>query len=107
MSTCIEVRSSSRNLATFAFAQLPGCCGVVVSYWSEVCADLRKKGLGALLLDVRMEAARRLNYGLITATVYNSNEAELAILRNQGWVLHREFRNPKTRNVLVLLSATL
>jgi len=102
-----DVRTESRNIATFGLQQLPGCCGVVVSFHAEIAEDLRKKGIGSVLLNTRMEAARRLRYGMMLATVLSTNAAENKLLEESGWKRLGEFRNPKTTNLVVLWSANL
>lgn len=102
-----HVRNLQGAVATFALKELPGCCGVLVSFYSEVAENYRKQGLGTLLNGVRMDAARRAGYGLLLATVLQSNQIEKALLKDNGWVLTREFRNPKTQNIVEVYQVNL
>ena len=101
------VRSLSGPIATFSLAELPGCCGVLVSYHSEVLEKYRKQGLGTALLQVRMMAARASRYGCLMATVDKTNTAETEILIKTGWIKMKEFRNPRTSNVIEVYSTNL
>ncbi len=94
------VRNLSGAVATFSLEELPGCCGVIVSYYSEVELAYRKLGLGELLLKVRMDACRVMKYGQMLATVVAGNQAEEKLLDCQGWLKVKEFRNPKTQNIV-------
>ena len=102
-----EVRMMDGPVATFSLSPLPGCCGVLVSYYSEVRADQRKLGLGTILLKTRMDAARRGGYGHLIATVLASNKVEEHLLQDNGWVCTGEFRNPKTSNLVHIWQVNL
>ena len=101
------VRSLEGPIATFSLQELVGCCGVLVSYWSEVIPDYRKKGIGTDLLVIRMATARAMKYGLCLATVDQSNKTEVTLLLSQGWNKLREFRNPRTNNIIEIYSINL
>ncbi len=94
------VRSLDGPIATFSLQELPGCCGFIVSYWSEVAPYFRKKGIGAELLQIRMMAARALKYGAMLATVDKQNLDEVSLLNNAHWSKVNEFRNPRTGNII-------
>ena len=95
------------QLATFSIQELPGCCGVAVSFYSEVDPTYREQGIGELLLKVRMSAMRNQKYGSAICTTVNSNEIEKKMLRNAGWIKLYEFRNPKTNNIIETFSVNL
>ena len=95
-----EVRSLEGPIAVFSLTELPGCCGAIVSYHSEVVQKYQKQGVGRILLDVRMDAARNRGYGQMIATVLDTNPAEKQLLLASGWVKAKEFRNPKTGNIV-------
>ena len=101
------VRSLEGPIATFSLQELPGCCGVLVSYWSEVVSQWQKKGVGTSLLTIRMATARAMKYGLLLATVDQSNKVECKLLLDQGWNKLREFRNPRTGNIIEVYSTNL
>ena len=101
------VRSLEGPIATFSLQEMPGCCGVLVSYWSEIIPDYRKKGIGTELLTIRMATARAMKYGLLFATVDQSNKVETKLLLDAGWNKLREFRNPRTNNIIEVYSVNL
>jgi len=94
------VRSLEGPIATFSLQELPGCCGVIVSFWSEVTPEYRKKGIGAELLEIRMMAARAMRYGSMLATVDKANNDEVTLLNKANWSKAKEFRNPRTQNLI-------
>lgn len=98
--TTYEVRCLKGNIATFTLTSFPGCCGVLVSCYSQVHASFRDKGIGTVLCHIRMAAARRQHYGRMVATVSKANSAEATILDYLGWTPVGEFRNPKTGNLV-------
>lgn len=101
------VRSLEGPIATFSLQELPGCCGVIVSYWSEVTPTYRKKGIGAELLEIRMMAARAMKYGSMLATVDKSNDEEVVLLNRARWDKVKEFRNPRTQNLIEIYLVNL
>ncbi len=102
-----EVRSLRGPVAVFSLSPLPGCCGVVVSYYAATEPALQKKGIGSLLAEVRMDAARRKGYGQMLATVLSNNKTEQDILSKLGWVQVGEFRNPQTGSLVQTWRANL
>lgn len=74
-----------RTVGKFSMEQMPGCCGVVISYHSQIEAQFRKRGLGTLFLAIREDAAKRAGYTCIMGTVLGDNSAEQSILRKAGW----------------------
>ena len=94
------VRSLDGPIATFSLQELPGCCGILISYWSEVVPEFRKKGIGAELVQIRMMAARAMKYGSMLATVDKKNSDEVSLLNNAHWNKVSEFRNPRTSNII-------
>lgn len=95
-----EVRSLAGPIANFRLKELWGCCGVMVSHNAHVADKLQNKGVGAILLSVRMDAVRRHGYGQMLATVLHDNTAERKILAEAGWRLVGEFRNPRTNRIV-------
>lgn len=73
------------EVSRFSLKELPGCCGILVFYHASVATDFQNKGLGALLLRVREEAARKAGYSVGMATVLDNNTSEIHILAAQGW----------------------
>jgi hypothetical protein len=85
-------------LAEFSLTQLPGCCGVCVSYHASVYLSVQDKGLGTLLCSIRKDIARALGYGCMLCTDVSNNEPQQRILVKNGWKNIHRFRNPRTNN---------
>ena len=102
-----ELRNSEHHVAYFSLQQLPGCCGVLVSYYSEINNDYRDKGYGKALANIRARAARLLKYGMMLATVVSTNIAEIKLLQQLGWLERNEFRNPKTGNIIKVFTLNI
>ena len=86
------------QLALFSLTQLPGCCGICVSYHSYVSEPVRRKGLGTLLCSVRKDIAKALGYGCMLCTDVVKNGAQKRILDKNGWKETHRFLNPRTDN---------
>ncbi len=67
----------------------------------------RKKGIGAELLEIRLLAARAMKYGSMLATVDKSNDEEVALLNRAHWDKVKEFRNPRTQNLIEIYLVNL
>ncbi len=92
---------------SFKMSDLPGCCGILVSFNTAIAATARGKGLGHALQVLKEHIARRLYYGLMLATIVASNEPEKRVLQDSGWGQIDEFINPKTGHKVLLFSKHL
>src|SRR5690348_7439756 len=81
-----------RVVGKFSMEQLPGCCGVAVSYHSQIETQFRRRGIGRLFLSIREDAAKRSNYTVVLATVRVDNEAESQLLATSGYQRSLPFR---------------
>ena len=97
----------SKEIAEFSLAQLPGCCGVCVSYHATTVSAFRKKGIGRIMNKFRLALAANMKFGLIMCTVTNDNLSQIKILEENGWGKTRTFTNPKTKRVIVLFEKAL
>jgi len=86
------------NLAQFELCQLPGCCGVAVSYHASTQADFRGLGLGAIMNAYRLSLAKEMGYGSIVCTTTMENKTQRKILADNGWEETFQFTNPKTKH---------
>jgi len=97
-----------RKIGHFSMEQLPGCCGIVVSYHSAIETQFRGLGIGKLFLEIREDAARRAGYTVILATVVHGNEAEVGLLKQAGWSVSPPlFVNKRTKNAIALYTKEL
>lgn len=83
-------------ISMFRMVQLPGCCGVCVSFHSTVSAEFRSRGIGTLLNKVRMEMARADGYTIMLCTDRMKNEPQRRILEKNGWKDIYRFTNRRT-----------
>lgn len=78
--------------------QMKNCCGICVSTASEVGKNFRKRGLGTILNQIRIDYAKGMGYGLLLCTDVTSNKPQQKILTKNGWDKICEFKNPRTGN---------
>lgn len=88
------------GLASWSLDQMQGCCGIVTSYHVGVRDEWQKRGIGAILLKIRMEAAKAAGYTVMTATTVSYNEPECKLLTRAGWKVVNEFKSVRTGNVI-------
>ena len=86
------------QLSNFNLTQLPGCCGVCVSYHAWIADRLRGKGLGTLLCGIRKNIARALGYGCLLCTDVVDNIPQQRVLAKNGWKEIHKFENPRTQH---------
>jgi GNAT superfamily N-acetyltransferase len=91
---------SSDNMwvSHFNMCELPGCCGIIVSFHANVRSKYRGKGIGTMLAALRVEIARHLGYTVMLCTDVASNEAQQKILSKIGWEKVSGFVNKRTNN---------
>lgn len=86
------------TIASFVMQQLPGCCGICLSYHAIVGHTYRKKGLGTLLQQMRIQYAKELGFGLFMCTDFATNKGQRNILKKNGLKDVELFVNPRTNN---------
>lgn len=104
------VSKDANNKTTYAkwsLKQLPGCCGVCVSYHALVNENYRRKGLGTLLNKLRQQMAWEAKYTILLCTDIISNTPQQKILNKHSWKTLLEFQNRKTKNKVELRSILL
>lgn len=95
-------RGSMVRAAEWTLAGMPGCCGMVVSTAASVFSDFRKKGLGTFLNLVRVDIAKRMEYGALMCTDIEKNTPQRKILEKNEWKEIYSFRNPRTNNTVIV-----
>ena len=87
--TIIQIRPAKDPLttliATFSLTEMPGCCGVLISFHSEVSSKFRNKGIGTILNQLRIEIAELLGYTVLMCTDKATNINQSKILKKNGW----------------------
>lgn len=84
--------------ASFHLAEMPGNCGMLISYHSYINPNVRQKGLGTILNEARVQIARDLGYSLLIATDRLANTAQQRIFQKVGWKEVVQFTNAYTKN---------
>jgi len=92
----IRFKHPERLVAHFRLSEMPGCCGMLISYNSHIYYDYRRNSLGALLHRYRIQLARRLGYTAIISTDVENNPAQSKILKRHGWKKIWIFTNMRT-----------
>lgn len=89
-------------LTEFSLVQLPGCCGVCVSFHAALANPFKKRGLGTIFNKVRIDLARTLGYGIILSTDVLSNQVQRKIFEKNEWKDICTFTNPRTTHVVAI-----
>ena len=87
-------------ISRFELAQMLGCCGICISTGTYVHPDFRGKSVNIILNNFRIDIAKHLGYGLLMCTDLKSNTPQMKTLDKNGWKNIREFKNPRTGNIL-------
>lgn len=90
------------NVASFSLRQLPGCCGVLVSYHGRVYNPYRKMGIGTLLNQMKIDIARVWGYTTLLCTDVIDNQPQRKILGKNGWKDIHTFTNKRTGNLVAI-----
>lgn len=97
-----SIRTKTHNIAGFTMLQLPGCCGVAISTRAVVGVPYRKRGLGALLNELRKDIAREAGYTVLMCTDVTRNTPQRKILEKNGWKNVFSFVNRRTGNEVAI-----
>lgn len=89
------------TVVNFRLQELPGCCGILVSYNTAVYPKYRGKGVNSFLQGIKEKIAEANGYTVLVATTRADNAAEIHILEKYGWVRSYDFVNNRTRNPVV------
>lgn len=89
------------QVVNFSLKELPGCCGVLISYHVRVAKRFQNKGINSYLQEVRERIARHNNYTTLMCTTTKDNKAEIHILEKYGWNMVHSFKNKRTGNVVL------
>ena len=102
--TIIQIRPAKNPLttliATFSLTEMPGCCGVLISFHSFVSSKFANKGIGTILNKFRIEIAQFLGYTVLMCTDIATNISQSKILKKNGWKNIHQFTNKRTTNLV-------
>ena len=85
-------------IANWYSQQLPGCCGVLVSYHVGIVESYKGKGLGKILLRLRQKLAYDLGYTVLLCTNRTDNPVQAHLLTRAGFEQAALFQNRRTNN---------
>lgn len=92
----------SGNIAQFNLTQFPSCCGLLLSYTTMVRSEWQKKGIGALVMELKEKIAREAGYTRLMGTlILPSMTAEKKLWDRSGWKVVEEWRNRRSGNMVV------
>lgn len=90
------------EISSWKLYQLPHCCAYMVSCNVYIEEEYRKKGIGTILNQLRIEIGKHLNYSSILCTDVKQNKGQRAILAKNGWEDIHSIKNKRTRNLVYL-----
>ena len=91
-----------KHVACFCLAEMPGCCGYLISHYMAVYMDYRKKGISKFLQGVKFELANRWGYSYMVCTTTQDNEVQNHVLEKSSWKKTHQGKNRRTSNSLYL-----
>lgn len=86
--------------AAYKLAEMPGCCGLAISYNAEIHPDVQGFGLGEHFHKERLELISRFGYSCAICTVTEQNTKQIELLLKNNWRRVHSFINRRTRNVV-------
>lgn len=90
------------DVCYFYLREMPGCCGILVSYHMYVYPKYKKMGIAWVLQDVKEKIARNNGYTIIMCTTRLDNEIENHILEKSGWKIVDSLQNRRTLNHVLI-----
>lgn len=91
----------------FCLKQLPGCCGILLSYGTYVEENYQGRGIAHRLLKFKEEVARYNRFSILMATTNTLNGAENHLLTKFGWFTKESFINSKTGHTVYVWTKKL
>jgi hypothetical protein len=92
-----------KSIAAFRLAEMPGCCGVVISTGAWTDPKFQKRGIGTALNKFRMAIAKAIGYSTMMCTAVDDGITEKILGRN-GWTKTGTFVNRRTNNKVSVFS---
>jgi hypothetical protein len=94
------------EVAHFKLAEMPGCCGVVISTGAWTEPKYRQRGIGTALNKFRMAIAQAIGYSTMMCTAVDDGITEKILAKN-GWTKIGGFVNRRTNNSISMYSVML
>lgn len=95
------------TVAVGEIEDLPGCSQIAVFHSAFVLPQYRNLRVGEEAHLARLDLAKKLLYDAALCTVSATNEAQIRILRKNGWILIMTFKSRKTGNDVCLYAREL
>lgn len=94
----LQIVVGDKEIAHFHLCQVPGCCGMCMSFHTSVAGTYLNKGLGRVLMKLKEQIAFNAGYTLMLATDATRNVAQMKIFDGAKWTRKDLFTNKRTRN---------
>lgn len=77
--------NAPQYVAWWAIGQMPACPNVCLSYHANIEREYAGRGLGKLLNNLRINAAKHAGFTAMLCTVSEDNKPQIKILNKNGW----------------------
>lgn len=94
--------SKPKELGSFHFSPMPGCCGVVVSHNTFLNKDYHHSNVSNPFRKIKHELAKALGYTLMIATTQMENLPGVGNMIKAGYMMPKTFTNKRTGNLIGL-----
>jgi len=102
----IRKKKERIEVARFRLAEMPGCCGIVISTGAQTDERFRQRGIGAALNRFRIAIAKAIGYTTMVCTAVDDGITEKILAKN-SWQKSLSFKNRRTNNPITLYSISL
>jgi GNAT superfamily N-acetyltransferase len=89
-------------VASFTVKDMYNCCGIIVASDLFVYDKYRNMGVGTLITKFIIEFSTHYGYGLLQASDKEDSLYQRKIFEKTGWTESSKFKNPKTKNNLIM-----
>lgn len=93
----------SEKVAEFHLAQMPGCCGLCVSYHTYIPIEWRRKGIGTILDKAKKKLAQDMEFSAMICTdAINAGYGDdhQKIMKRGKWGKKFSFKNDRTKHMV-------
>jgi len=90
------------HVCRFYLKELPGCCGILVSYNMIVFNQFRNKGIASFLQVIKEDIAKENRFSTLMCTTIKTNELENSLLEKTGWSRINMFNNARTSHDVII-----
>ena len=94
--------SEIRELGSFYFSPMPGCCGIVISHDTFLNKNYRGTDVSDAFRKIKNELAKELGYTVMIATTQMTNLPGVGNMMKSKYKIPLTFTNKRTNNLLGL-----